>query len=352
MKAILENKMVAAIVAALIALVGGGVAIIVTDDPGSAPGTHHRTVTVTLGGPGKAKVPLSPQAQVIAKSQAAQDAAGNETAAHSDLRAEPPAASSPGVLAHDEKLTPAGQPVLPAHPPLAAVHTPGCRTLLVRNYSSRAGAPILLFVIHFTVSTDSGWSGVLANVRWFDSPAAQASSNYIIDRRIGACALAVAEASKAWAQAGFNRVALSVEVTARGSEGSLVTGAGKARLIALMRRAHSVYKIPYRHGAVSGCSVARSGFVMHADLGSCGGGHVDVRPYGIDSLISAAAAGSKPKPTITAADRLACRKLNWYRARVRGHHSTTPPMRSRARARKAALAKRHLTCTSKGPVRG
>jgi hypothetical protein len=262
------------------------------DDGGGAPtpaASPMATATVVTIGPSSAqtKVQLPPAAQAIATAQAREDALGDEQAAHSDLKDSTPQPESIQQANNAEK--PSGQPTLPAIPPQAAQQIPGCRTILVRNFSSRNGAPILLFVIHFTVSKDSGWAGILGNVKWFDSAAASASSNWIIDRLIGACATVVQETDKAWAQAGFNPWSLSVEVTANGTEGSLVQGAGKARLIALMRRAHDVYKIPYRHGKVSGCRVVQSGFVIHKDLGQCGGGHVDVTPYSIDPLISTAA---------------------------------------------------------------
>lgn len=306
-------------------------------------GTHHNaTVTVTLGGPGHTTIPLTPIAQTIAAGQAKQAAAGHPAAAHALLRSEPAAASSPTALAHDRALKPAGQPTFPKHIPLAAVETPGCVTKLVRNYSSREGSPILLAVLHFTSSPDKGWAGVDANVSWFNNPAAQASSNYIIDRKIGACALVVPESQKAWAQAGFNRAALSVEVTANGSEGSYVVGKGKARLLQLMRRWHNVYKIPYRHGKVSGCTIVRTGFVMHDDLGQCGGGHVDVLPYEIDSLIREAAGGS-----VTSVDKVTCRKLNWWRTNGRPHG----PAENNAIRRLKALTKRGVTCTAHGPTK-
>jgi N-acetylmuramoyl-L-alanine amidase len=333
-------------VAALLFLIALGVLVSLSDDDHAPKPT---ATTVTLGGPGHKRVELTAPAQAIVKEQQRQDAAGDEDAAHSDLHSEPPAASTAGALKRDKQLKPSGQPTLPAHPPLAAVFTPGCRTLLVRNYSSRQGAPILIVVLHFTVSTDNGWTGVLANVRWFDSPAAQASSNYILDRRVGACALTVAEASKAWGQAGFNRVALSIEVTARGNEGAYVTGAGRARLVSLLRRFHRVYKVPYRHGAVSGCSVTRTGYVMHRDLGACGGGHVDVAPYRIDDLIAEAARlDAAAALSIRAVDRDRCRKLvAWRKAgRPKGglweKHSV---------ARKRLLRARRLSCSAKGLAR-
>lgn len=283
---------------ALLTLILSVSLVIAITDEGDDQGHHKRTITITLGGPGQKEVTLPPPAQVIAGAQRAQDAAGNEQAAHSDLRAEPPAATTPQVLEHNQNLTPPEQPAIPAHPPLATVSQPGCRTLLVRNFSSRQGSPILLIVLHYTVSVDSGWNGVLANVRWFDSAAAQASSNYIV-ARTGECAYIVPETQKAWAQAGFNRVALSVEVTNTGKSPTYVATGGRQRLVQLLVAMHKRWGVPLRHGAVSGCSVVRSGVVEHYDLKACGGGHVDDTPYHaeVDSIIAAAAKAAAPKPT-------------------------------------------------------
>jgi hypothetical protein len=127
--------------------------------------------------------------------------------------------------------------------------------------------------------------------------------------------------------------------------GSLATGAGRARLIALMVGWHRRWHIPYRHGAVSGCAVTRTGFVMHANLGSCGGGHSDVRPYGIDYLIRAAAAADRPKATVRQVDRQRCRQLLAWRAAGRPKAGE-----AKAVARRKLLIVRRLNCTRKGPV--
>lgn len=330
------------------ALLVAGVTIIVVDNgPGHGPSQPRRTFTVTLGGPGHKTVALPPAAQTVAEDQKAQDARGNEDAAHSNLR--DPMVPAPELLRSNARRAPPGAPEIPLHAPLAAQNVPGCRTLPVRNYSSRNGAPILLFVFHFTVSTDSGWAGVLGNVRWFDSLAASASSTYIVDRRVGACALAVPEYLKAWAQAAYNPWALSLEVTARGTEGVyLPAGPGRQRVLYLMHRAHQVYKIPYEHGAVSGGRVIRTGFVMHKDLGIAGGGHFDVSPYGIDDLIAEA---KRTDPTVsspvTRTDRITCRRINWWRQHGRPHGQAE----RNAIRRRRALTKRGVTCTRTGPVR-
>jgi hypothetical protein len=337
------SKVSHALAALVAAVLAAGITIVI-DQPGPNPTPGHHTVTITLGGPGHQQLALPPAAQSVASAQAAQDAAGHEQAAHSDLKAEPPVASSPAVIAHDKAIAPAGQPTSPANIPQAAVSVPGCRTLHVRNFSSRTGSPTLLFVEHQTISPDNGWTGVLGNVSWFDSPAAQASSNFIISRAGGQCAYIVPMALKAWAQAGFNSVAVSVEVTETGREASYLEGAGRARMIQLMRLAHRVYRLPYQHGQVNGCTVTRPGYVEHRDLGACGGGHFDDQPFSIDPLIAAAKAADAAA-SVSKVDRLRCMRLNKWRAAGRPAKYAHPAV-----LRKHTLIAHHVTCAPGQPA--
>jgi hypothetical protein len=343
-----SHAIIAALTGVLSVLLAAGVSIVI-DDPGPNPQPgQHTTTTITLGGPGHQQVTLTPPAQAVAKTQAAQDAAGQEQAAHSDLKAEPAAATAPDVLAHDQAIAPVGQQPAPASIPQAAVNVPGCRTLHVRNFSSRAGSPTLLFTEHQTISPDNGWNGVLGNVAWFDSLAAQASSNFIISRAGGQCAYIVPTSLKAWAQAGFNSVSWSVEVTETGREGSYLVGAGRARMIQLMRLFHRVTGVPYRHGKVSGCTVVRSGYVEHADLGVCGGGHHDDQPYSIDPLIAAAKAADAAAavPAVTSLDKLRCARLNKWRAAGRPKRYAHPAV-----LRKRTLIAHRVVCDPGKPAR-
>jgi hypothetical protein len=285
------SKLSHVVVAVLTAIFAIGVTVAVEpSDNGTT--THHRE-TVTLGGPGHAKVPLDPTAQAVAKvQQAAANAPAAGHTAETDLRAEPPAASKPAVVKQNMSIQPSGQGLAPATIPLASVNQAGCRNYEVRNQSSRAGSPSLLGVLHQTISVDNGWSGVLGNVHWFDNPQAQASSNYIVSRAGGQCALTVPESRKAWAQAGFNRVtACSIEVTETGREPTYLVGAGAAKVARIVHDCAHRWNIPLRRGKVAGCSVIRSGFLGHHDLGACGGGHHDPDPPGgVDKVIAAARA--------------------------------------------------------------
>lgn len=344
----------------ILAAAGILVTVTVTDNgPDHGPDKPRGSVSVTIGPAAhRTELELPPAAQAVAAEQAKQEAAGHEEAAHADLRSE--AGVSKADRQASAELKPPGQPTLPAHPPLAAVHTPGCSTHLVRNFSSRAGAPVLIVVWHYTVSRDNGSAGVLGNVRWFDSPAAQASSTYIIARLSGYCALTVAEASKAWAQAAYNPWAISVEITAMGDEpGYIVQGAGMARAVALARRFHKVYGIPYRRCAVSGGRVTRTGFCDHADLGALGGGHHDIRrrpgssEWSVGPILEAAkradaAAATQP---ITSSERAACKAVRAYRDRRLAHKPKTAGGTAAFERRLSLVRARGHKCVDGKPVR-
>lgn len=324
-------------IAAVVVLVRGG------HVQPMAPGN----VTTTLGGPGHKTIILNPPAQQIVRDAKRDDetpATKGPGQTESNLNAPAPA---PAVVDESKALKPAGQPVIPAHVPLATVSTPGCTTKLVRNYSSRNGAPVLLGVIHWTGSrpTPGSPSSGLAIVSWFDQSAAQASSDEITDQD-GRCWLVVAESQKAWTQAAFNSWAVSVEIVNQGVQPLLQNPRARAAVVRLMRGWHARWHIPYRYAKVTqaGCRVLRSGFLAHRDLGACGGGHPDVGTFDLQGLIREAASGDRP---VSATDRATCRKVNYWRTHGRKHGA---PERNAVR-RKAALTKRHVTCTPAGPVR-
>lgn len=264
-------------------LITGGVTFALVDDSGPGPNpSHHRTVTVTLGGQGHKKVALPPPAQAIAKTQEKQDAAGQDVAAESDLSKESPNATGPEALKLNVPQTPVGQPQIPAHLPLASAELPGCRSYPVRNHGMRH-TPILLGVTHWTAGPDTfpSWNGILGNVRWFDLAASQASSNEILDSG-GNCALTVAEALKPWTNTNYNGYSVTVEVTNRGTRPLVRPGAGLNKLAWLYAGWHKRWKLPLQRASVKqSCPdgipvVYRPGITEHVDLGSCGGGHPDV----------------------------------------------------------------------------
>lgn len=292
---------IAAALAALVVAIGVAYAAVTGDDGGSKPtptATPTPTpTTVQLGGQGEKKIELPPAAQVIARDQAQEDEAGQTDRSESDLRA-PDKQPDAGELEDGNQAAPVAQPPIPKDIPQAAPRgPPGCHTAFVRNQSGRNGAKIALGVIHWTGSRNIAHSAadVLANVRWFDQSASQASSTYITDDD-GNCYYTVPETAKAWTQAGANPWSLSVEITNPGVLPLFNGAAGRNRVLELMRRWHKLWGLPYRRAHVNGsCVPTRSGFLAHRDLGPCGGGHPDVgpSPATVDGLIRDAARGTQ-----------------------------------------------------------
>lgn len=294
-------------------------------------------VTV-LGGPGRATVPVAPASAVASTAAGLGDHAG----ARDETPEKVPAAQIEAGREQQDDLAATDQ--LPLVTPNAAPEQAGCTTRLVRNYSSRRGVRPRELVAHYTVSRNRpGWSDVWAIVGLFDQASFAASSNYVIDAE-GNCAYIVRESDKAWTQAAFNPLAISIEFVAMGNEGGLSKQqvAKGARVFADAARR---WNIPIRRGTVTGCTASAPGIVDHATLGACGGGHHDIKPFSLQPLIDAtrSAAGG----TVTAADKVTCRKLNWWRA----HGRPKGLAEQRAVHRRRALAARDVVCTATGPVR-
>lgn len=208
--------------------------------------------------------------------------------------------------------------------PLAADETPGCRTRFVGNASSRGGARPTLIFLHQTVSRESGWASQDALTALAGRRSSGVSWHYAIGRSGGRCTYTVPLALKAWTQANANPWAVGIEVEARGDEGSYVVGAGKAKLLGVIRYAARRYGIPLRRGKVSpiNCRPIRSGIVEHSDAGLCGGGHIDVTlgPSDEAAVIAAEArigtAAPEAKPN-TATEKRRCGALAHHRRTVR-----------------------------------
>lgn len=288
------------------------------------PDGRRVDVVVTLGGPGREQVRVTPAGQ-----QAVDVAQRTELG--EQLRE-----------AADPSQTPAG--VLDG--PLAAQEFPGCRTRFVRNYSSRNGASPRVIVWHQTVSRERGWASQDALTAMADRPSSGVSWHFLIGRTTGHCTFSVPLHMKAWTQGNANPVAIGIEIEAYGDERSYVAGAGERRLLQVTRELGRRFGIPMRKGRVSfaaGCRpvVQQAGIIEHSDLGSCGGGHADVTPWPTDRLLAKAA---KADPKVAAA-RKACGVLNWHRkqAHARGHW--TPVRARRARQLKQAIAAGRRACT-------
>jgi N-acetylmuramoyl-L-alanine amidase-like protein len=335
-------KWVLAVLAIVTPLLTAGLVVTLVDDDGQS-----RSITVQLGTPAqqRADVPDSftvPRAAVEA--QAATDV-GN----HDGARSEQPAGVTPAQLdaGREQQEQLAANDQLPAVTPDAAPRQAGCVSAFVRNYSSRRGVRPRLFVVHYTVSPNrAGWSDVRGITALFNRPAFAASSHYVIDSE-GHCAYIVRESDKAWTQAAANPWAVSVEVINSGREGRLAAAAGLAKIGKVAAAFGKRWRVPMRKGAVSGCRVTRSGIVTHQMLGACGGGHVDISPYPLQPVISAAKRARTAGGRVSAGDRRRCRKLQWWRThgRPRGRPE------QRAVTRRRVLDRHHVKCDAHGARR-
>ncbi len=156
---------------------------------------------------------------------------------------------------------------------------PRCRfTKNVRNQSARSSYPPKLIVLHSTESHDRPGAADLRSIaEWFDNPQATASSHVVVDRE-GNSAQLVDPHRKAWTQARYNDVSLSIEQIgwSRFSESEWLKRDSQlkttAKWIAYWSREIGV---PIRRGQVSRGRVIRSGVITHAELGELGGNHGD-----------------------------------------------------------------------------
>lgn len=330
------------VLVALVALVAAVAAITITTSDDDHDGRPD-TITIRLGG----KPPAGSTAPTVAVPAPALDAAKRGTADHRGSRDEVPDGVPRAELraGQEQQDRLAQRDDLPVVTPAAAPQQRGCRSRFVRNTSSRRGVRPRLWVLHYTVSGNRpGWADVDAITGLFNQPSFAASSTYVIDGD-GHCAYIVRESDKPWTQATYNPVSISVEVIATGREGRYLAPAGYRRLGQVISDSARRWDIPLRRGAVRGCSVVRSGIVDHQQLGSCGGGHGDIAPYGVQPVIDAAIAARRGPGT--AADRVLCRQLNAYRARraVAGRKAL-----ANAITRRKTLERRGLRCNRDGTL--
>lgn len=318
---------------------------IVIDSRDNGPGTPRHT-TVTITAKNAAGQPVKVTAPVQQVQQAASD---GEVGLNHDT-------ATPDDLKRDDQAANPLAPQIVGPVPLAAPNQPGCVTSTIgHNWSYRNGVRPSLVVLHLTVSPNvKGPGDVNSIVVFFNRPATQASSNYVIDAE-GNCRLMVPESEKAWAQANFNSAtACSLEVINTGNESTYAGTAGLAKIARIVHDCAHRWGIPLRRAAVSGSSVTRSGVLSHVQLGAVGGGHNDIHNFGagcrnagagadtwkcVDVVIAAARAldGPAVKPVSKHA-RADCQELNKLRRLKRRTHGQGV----RAQALKAALAKRYV----------
>ena len=125
-------------------------------------------------------------------------------------------------------------------------------------------AKVRLFVLH--VAQGSNQSGVDA---WFDDPKAQVSAHFSVSR-FGEIHQHVPLDRVAWAEAGYNDVAISIEHL--GYSGQQLTRAQLRASLALLDWLHGEFtQVPlHRVGNPNG-----TGIIGHGELGVLGGDHPD-----------------------------------------------------------------------------
>jgi hypothetical protein len=283
--------------AAILAITGIAITVTLVDDDGNGtPDTIKVVVNAQHGDSQPTETIKVPEPAV---DKAKDQMAGDED--HKDLEAAPPNTEPPT----DAQIEQAAevQTQVKALPEAGAVQGfAGCVTrILPANFSSRNGARATWQVLHYTVSANRpGWSDVNAIIALFSNPGRQASSNFVIDSD-GNCAYIVPIESKAWTQAGGNPWSVSYEIIATGGEPRYLEPPGQAKLTSVMRQVAKRTAIPLRAGAVSSsCTPVRSGIVQHKDFGLCGGGHVDIDPFSVATVLAWV---KGPVPVLTARER-------------------------------------------------
>lgn len=138
---------------------------------------------------------------------------------------------------------------------------------MVRNQSSRGGAKPRLIVLHSTEGHNRpGLEDLRGLGSWFDNPNAQASSHVANDAE-GNDARYVPDERKAWTQAAYNPVALSIEQIGFARQAQW-PDAQIRNTAAWIAHWAAEYGIPIREST-------RHGVCSHASLGAKGGGHHD-----------------------------------------------------------------------------
>lgn len=330
-------------------LAAAGITVTAVDNgPDHDPTKPSRTVTIRVDGNDVDR--KADDLLVVPKDAAAQAARADEL--DGGLRDETPKGVTDEAIdagqEQQDRLVQNDQ--LPPVSPDAAPSQRGCSSRFVVNHSSRRGVAPRLWVIHWTAGPNRpGIEDLLGYTAQANNPASQTSWHYLIDRDAN-CFYQVRESDKAWTAAGFNSTTINVEIVNRGVpfDPPLLGPAALRKLGVVISDSAKRWKIPLRRGAVSGCSVTRSGIVDHNTLKACGGGHPDVFSYNLDPIIASAKRARGGDVVVRAMDRVMCRKLNWWR------RQTPRPGGLAARnavKRRKALERRHLRCTARGPVR-
>lgn len=193
-----------------------------------------------------------------------------------------------GTLYHRHTLTRQAKAGLAKAPkPAAGWQLEPERTVLSPNFSSRNGARPRLIVVHITVSHNRpGLEDIDGILALFGRQATQASS-HIVNDRDGHDARCVRDQDKAWTQAAFNPVALSIEqieFSATRTRQEWLSDSRKQldNTASWVAKWSIDYKIPLTHST-------STGVCQHMELGAAGGGHSDCGPgYPLDYVLQKA----------------------------------------------------------------
>lgn len=336
------------LLAALAALVGaGGITIaVVSDDDGQGHKSH--TVTIHVDG-----VDADVKADDALTLSPAAQAQRDQLAKTADQVA--PGADGSTALYGAELANPLERDPAPAPAETggAAQDWPGCRTQFVRNQSYRtAGIKLQGIALHYTVSADTpGWADNDALTARANSLVAGVSWHFQIGRQDGNCTYNVPISMKAWHAAGANSATVGIEIHATGQEASYVEGAGKARLLKVVREIERRTGIPNQKGeghcVGSTFVITKPGLFRHVDFGACGGGHVDTGPFPDPRPMVIAGVRALELKPITKRDRGACRRAHAFGRRQ--HH--TAAGRRRQDDRRERLKHRGMKCVRGKVVR-
>jgi hypothetical protein len=152
--------------------------------------------------------------------------------------------------------------------------------------SSRLGVKPRLIVLHITVSHNRpGLSDLQALVDFFGRLSTQASSHIVNDAE-GHDARCVPDAEKAWTQAAYNALSLSIEQIEPAAKSRARWLEENAKQLdntaAWMAKWSVAYGIPLVHSTTHGVC-------EHRELGAAGGGHSDVGlGYPLDLVLAKA----------------------------------------------------------------
>lgn len=279
---------------------GSTIAIVVADDDPSTPDR-----TIALPGPDRVVAPFDGPDQdrvaddgIIDAPEESVEAASARVEEGADRRepADLPAAVDQAIERNKAELDPL---------PLAGAFesVPGCKTrLLAGDHSSRNGVRPVWLTWHYAVIPNRpGFGDLDLLFSIFANPARDASSHFGLDAE-GNCYYMVPIESKAWTAVNANSFSIGVEIIAMGNEPVLCPGPCMVQARRIAEFVKQRTGIPIRRGSVSTanrCVPGTAGQITHNDHGSCGGGHIDIKPFSIDAFTRELAA---PATVLTAAE--------------------------------------------------